>query len=287
MPAHDRPGVPSRFGLIIGAMKCGTTSLFNHLASHPAVASSREKEPNYFCAEDFSPDTLGDYFRLWDWQPGVHEVAIEASVNYTKIPTMPDCAERIAQCKGLDVRFIYCMRHPIDRIVSHVYHGVHMGWTKPLEEGVSEHVINCSRYAMQLAPYVSTFGRERILLLVLEDFEKAPARHLRRVCEFLEIDPDVELPGVAVPHNRAASHFVEHPFWTRLRDVGPVRTLSRVVPPGLRQSLRRWTGLRSQARRELTPPERARVLAELAADLERLWRDHGIDPARTWGIELN
>ncbi|MEO0377749.1 MAG: hypothetical protein AAF329_24750 [Cyanobacteria bacterium P01_A01_bin.17] len=37
------------FALIIGAMKCGTTSLFHYLAEHPQVSPSRNKEPFFFC----------------------------------------------------------------------------------------------------------------------------------------------------------------------------------------------------------------------------------------------
>jgi sulfotransferase family protein len=285
--AVDRSVKPDRFALIIGAMKCGTTSLFNYLASHPAVAPSREKEPNYFCAEDFSADDLDDYFALWDWEPGVHEVAIEASVNYSKMPTKPNCAERIAHCKDLDVRFIYSMRNPIDRIASHVYHAAHEGWMKPLDAGVPEHAINCSKYAMQLEPYVSLFGRERILLLVLEEFEKAPREQLLRICQFLGIDPDVELSDVEVRHNPASSHSVEHPLWSRLREIGPVHALSRLVPARLRQSLLRSTSQKLDVRRELTPQERTLVTEALSSDLARLRSEHGIDPERAWGIQLS
>jgi hypothetical protein len=123
---------PGRFGLIVGAMKCGTTSLFNYLAAHPEVAACRTKEPNYFSSDDFRPDDPQSYFSLWNWQPGVHKIAIEASVNYSKIPTNPNCADRIAQFSDCDFRFIYCMRNPFDRIASYVYHGLHAGWTLPL-----------------------------------------------------------------------------------------------------------------------------------------------------------
>lgn len=286
MPAQDPAVAPDRFGLIIGAMKCGTTSLFNYLAGHPEIAPSEPKEPNYFCGEHFDPDDLGGFYRLWRWQPGLHRIAMEASVNYTKLPGMPNCAERIARCKGLDVRFVYSMRNPVDRLTSHVYHGVHQGWVQPLEQGVSEHAINVSRYAMQLDPYVSLFGRERILLVVLEEFEKAPAEQLRRICEFFEVDPEAPLSGLDVSHNPASGHFVEHPLWTRLREVPAVAALARLVPSGLRRSLQRSTGQRLEVRRELTAQERAHVLHELTPDLLRLRDQYGIDAGETWGIEL-
>ncbi len=271
---------------IIGAMKCGTTSLFNYLAEHPEVAPCSTKEPDFFCREDLHEDQLAEYFALWEWREGVHKVAIEASANYTKIPSNPDCGERIARFPDLDVRFIYCMRNPIDRIASHVYHGLYAGWTRPLEEGISDHLINCSRYAMQLDAYASRFDRDRILLVVLEEFRKAPEAGLRRIFEFLGLDPDFEVPELDRPHNVATDHFKEHPAWNRLRNVGYARALARVVPPSLRQALRRKTGHRVEARRTLTPEEEAMVLSQLKSDLERLRAEYGIDPATAWGIDL-
>ena len=38
----------ANFALIIGAMRCGTTSLFSYLSQHPEVAPSTPKEPDFF-----------------------------------------------------------------------------------------------------------------------------------------------------------------------------------------------------------------------------------------------
>jgi hypothetical protein len=276
---------PSRFGLIVGAMKCGTTSLFNYLAAHPEVAPCRTKEPDYFSSADFQSDDSETYFSLWDWDPSVHKIAIEASANYTKIPTNPNCADRIAQFSNCDFRFIYCMRNPIDRIESHVYHGLYAGWTQPLEEGISDHALNVSRYAMQLDAYVERFGRDRILLVVLEEFQKTRAEGFRRICEFLEIDPDFELADHGT-HNPSSDHYIERPLWNRIRGVEPLRRLAQRIPSGLRRLILRSTGRRIDARKRLTPSERAEVSEALQGDLARLQSDYGIDAERTWGIQL-
>lgn len=34
--------------IIIGAMKCGTTSLYNYLQDHPEICSAITKEPEFF-----------------------------------------------------------------------------------------------------------------------------------------------------------------------------------------------------------------------------------------------
>lgn len=38
----------TRLCIILGAAKCGTTSLFSYLAQHPDIAGCSNKDPNYF-----------------------------------------------------------------------------------------------------------------------------------------------------------------------------------------------------------------------------------------------
>ena len=182
--------------------------------------------------------------------------------------------------------FVYCMRNPLDRIGSHVYHGLYEGWTAPLDEGIADHTINVSRYAMQLDPYVELFGRERLHLVVLEELQRSPKETLRRVCEFLEIDADFVFPAPQKAHNRASDHYVEHPVWGRLRSIETLRRMAGALPVGLRRSLFSATGRRLETRRELTDSERSRILDELRPDLRRLRSEYGVDPEAHWGLEL-
>ena len=267
-------------------MKCGTTSLFNHLANHPEVAPCRTKEPNYFSGDAFNADDPNAYFALWDWDPSRHKIAIEASNAYAKMPAYPNCADRIAQFSQLDFRFVFSMRNPIDRIESHINHGVFEGWAQGLDAaGITEHTIAVSRYAMQLDAYAKRFGRDKIQLVVLEEFKTQPAKTFRDLCGFLGIDPEVPLVDHK-KHNRAADHFIEHPFWGWVRNIEPLRRMSRAIPPGLRTAIRRSTGSRSEARKKLTPGERAQIAEALRGDLLRLKSEYEIDPAKTWGIEI-
>ncbi len=79
------PRPPTRFGLIIGAMKSGTTSLFELLAQHPQISASAEKEPSFF-NRDSDDDEWRRYTDLWRWDPSRHLIALEASTSYSKSP---------------------------------------------------------------------------------------------------------------------------------------------------------------------------------------------------------
>lgn len=71
---------------IIGAPKCGTTSLAHWLAQHPEVFMSPVKEPHYF-STDFpltswrDPD---DYHSLFEGADTHHKAVGEASVWYLR-----------------------------------------------------------------------------------------------------------------------------------------------------------------------------------------------------------
>src|SRR5438477_403839 len=148
-----------RFGLIIGAMKCGTTSLFYYLAQHPEICPSRLKEPAFFATKwEQGPDW---YHALYDWAPSRHRVAIEASTHYTRLPQFPNVPDRIATIPAR-FKFVYLVRNPLDRAESQYNHARTMPWpvgAAPLSEGLHARLIDWSRYAMQIDAYTALFPR--------------------------------------------------------------------------------------------------------------------------------
>ena len=193
----DRRGLRSPNGMlfVIGAMKSGTTSLFEILGQHPSICRSSIKEPNFFC-EDRDEAELDSYTSLWNWEGGAYSYAMEASVAYSKAPNIPGVPERIYRFGASNNKFIYILRHPLSRIESQVRHGMFAGWGKSLDAGVPNDAINYSRYAMQIDEYLKFFPRENILILTLEEFKSDPHFVLKRICDFLCIDPDYDFSAV-------------------------------------------------------------------------------------------
>ena len=70
---------------ILGAPKCGTTSLYTYLREHPNIFFSHIKGPHYF-ATDFenyrSVKTKVDYANLFSEANAQHSIIGEASVLY-------------------------------------------------------------------------------------------------------------------------------------------------------------------------------------------------------------
>ena len=87
--------------LVIGAMKCGTTSLYRYLRAHPQIQMAEPKELHFFSEPEV-------WARGWDWYEQrfpVREAATvavgEASTSYTKYPQYPNVAELRSQLAGM------------------------------------------------------------------------------------------------------------------------------------------------------------------------------------------
>lgn len=273
------------FALIIGAMKCGTTSLFHYLAQHPEICPSRVKEPNFFADDDNWAKGSQWYQSLWNWNPAKHKVALEASTFYTKMPLRPSAAARIATMRGR-FRFIYVLRDPIERIESHYAHGeIFDVPLRPLAEGVDPHTIDLSRYAMQIADYYERFPRESILLLHFDDLRRDALSAVKQVCTFLDINPQYPFRGMGEVHNPGRAKRIDGSLYEFLSRQPLLRALVRRLPLQPREALRRLLSRKAVGNIRLTPRQREYVLRELRDDLRRLSVEYGFDVSG-WTTEL-
>ena len=83
--------------IIIGAMKCATSTLHDQLARQPGLFMSVPKEPNFFSDDAQYARGFAWYTSLFaDARPGT--IRGESSTHYTKLPTLPNtvgvCAAR-------------------------------------------------------------------------------------------------------------------------------------------------------------------------------------------------
>jgi hypothetical protein len=174
--------------LVIGGLKCGTTSLHHYLNLHPEIAMSRPKELNFFVAElnwDLGAEWYASHFDR------AAPVRGESSPHYTNLPRFAGVAGRIAGLLA-EVRLIYVVRDPIERILSHYLHNVSGGYeSRSLERALADPdsaYIARSRYAMQLEPYLDAFGRERILIVANEELAGAREATMREVFGFCGVE---------------------------------------------------------------------------------------------------
>ena len=175
--------------IVIGGLKCGTTSLHHYLNLHPEVEMSRPKELNFFVDElnwELGPEWYASHF---DRRAAVRG---ESSPHYTNLPRYTGTAERMREMLGEETRIVYMVRDPIDRLLSHYLHNVAGGYESRSLEGAvaapdSAYVAR-GRYAIQLDPYLREFGAERIAVVSREELANDRAATMRRVFEHLGVD---------------------------------------------------------------------------------------------------
>ncbi|MBO6605849.1 sulfotransferase [Psychroserpens sp.] len=212
--------------LIIGAAKSATTSLSEILSRHPDICFSHLKEPQFFSQPDWR-NNLKKYHSNFKRKAKLYG---EGSTNYTKRPLFnPNICEDIYEYNA-DIKLIYIMRHPIDRIISQFIHLYNRGYetSKDLDALVksNSNYIDTTRYFHQIDPYISKFGRNNVLLLFFEDFISYPQKTTDIVCNFLNIDK-VKIDSKVINQNKSFDRRVLHykyddpkTFWTKLKKLG-------------------------------------------------------------------
>ncbi|MEK6271807.1 MAG: sulfotransferase [Actinomycetota bacterium] len=184
---HRRGALPDL--VVVGGLKCGTTSLHHYLNLHPEVEMSRPKELNFFVAElnwPLGPEWYASHFS------GRASVRGESSPHYTNRPRFEGVAERMRSVVA-DARLVYMVRDPIDRMLSHYLHNLGGGYdNRTLADAFADPesaYVTRSRYFFQLEPYLEEFGPERIEIVGREELKRDRPSTMRRVFAFLGVDP--------------------------------------------------------------------------------------------------
>lgn len=247
--------------MIVGAQKCGTTTLFKLLDRHEALIGSSVKEPHFFSTEPDWGRALERYETLFP--PGREGLRFEASTSYTFSPHRKPMIWKNLWDYNAELKLIYLVRRPLQRIISGYMHNVQRGYTdRPLEEEILRNplYLDITRYASQIRPFIRTFGRERVLLIDFDDLISRREEVLSSVAQFLDVDA-AGLQGADPVHaNRSlGSGGKDH---HRFDDPSiPLRLLRTVAPPV-------YGALKARSRRIFhtrpsLPPDLGRSLLEL------------------------
>jgi hypothetical protein len=226
------PGpIPNLF--IVGAPKCGTTSLYEYLRQHPQIffpfdddGYSRIKEPNHFCPEleildkDAITD-LGEYLSLYQGS-GDATWRGDASTNHLFSEL---AAERIKDfCP--DARILVMLRPPVDwmrsyhsELLRHHHEDIvdfhealdasedrRNGLRIPPQTSVPKCLdyFAMSNFAPQVERYYRVFGRDAVKVVLLEDMVAAPEETFREILQFLGVDSSFR-PEFRI-HNETPRH---------------------------------------------------------------------------------
>jgi hypothetical protein len=266
---------------VIGAMKAGTSSLYDLLAAHPEIYASPTKEPRYFLKAAPSAREQQEYAALFVGRTSERWM-FEASTGYAKYPRVAGVPARIKAAHP-EARFIYILRDPIERIWSHYVHNIDAGReTREFARAIDADpdYLDASRYHLQIEQYLAEFSWDRLLVLIFEEFVREPAGVLHATSDFLSLKSAVQPPATAPERNasrgkRIPARWLRAAQSTRLYGWLPYRvqkglgsTFSRALPP---------------KEEVLTDGLRARIADALSGDLVQLEKFLGGLPA-AWRI---
>jgi len=192
--------------IVIGAPKCGTTSLHRYLGEHPEIFMSKEKELSFF-VEEFNWSKGIDWYKAhFDSRYSVNG---ESTTLYSHYPKFKGIPARMSQWIP-DAKLIYILRDPIQRMISH-YMQIFKGdienrsfvdtMTGPDR---NQDILDTSKYFMQLEQYFPFYIKSRILIITLEELIAHKIDTLKKVFRFLNVDDTFTSPKFSSIHNSSS-----------------------------------------------------------------------------------
>jgi hypothetical protein len=225
--------------IVIGAMKCGTSTVKAYFEDHPDVFMVAGGEPNFFSHDENWTKGVNWYERLFD-EAGTAQLRAEGSNDYSNLARYPDAPERLSQLYP-DVKIVYMVRDPIARVRSdwvqrRVDSGDHVPAT--LERAISEQpeiFVDQSLYWRTLQAYRQFFPSERIFVAFLEDLNRDRDTFFARLTDFLGVRPSTARRGHLNP---SKGKRVPSPLYTRVRQTNAFTLARKVLPKPLRTTVK-------------------------------------------------
>ena len=256
--------------IVIGAQKCGTTTLWEDLRGHPSVHLG-EKESRVLSGGPLDrAELVSRYARQFK---GAKEDAVlgEVSTRYAMLPDDPD-APANARTVAPNARIVYIVRDPLDRVISHHHHDFGLGFVGPnIDEAVGSYpsLLDNTRYATQVSPWLEAFGPDAVRVVKFEEYVADRVAGCSALLQMVGIDMPYD-PGDEV-HNAADTKHIASGQWSRITR-SPVY---RRVRPLLGEALRRRLGRAVLPQAPARPPGPSdatidRLVAELAPEVDRL-----------------
>jgi hypothetical protein len=278
---------------IIGAPKCATSAIARALSLHPRIAFCSVKEPRFFSHD-------GCFAQGLDWYHGLFGDAVglraEASTSYGEawLDHHRISAERI-HAYNPSARFIYCVRHPLQRAVSEwreVSHQLRIGnpsieriYGVRVQTGVDAALqsvpgfLDTSNYWKTIAAYRRYFDDSRIHVVFQENWAHSPDRELTDALRFIGIDDRFTPPSIDAVVNDKWLKARPRALLSLARSLPGYRTLARWAPPGARALMRPFLKHHPDGESAVTTKTRIIAHQRIGADIARFLEWRGLSPS--------
>lgn len=179
---------------IVGAPKCGTTSMFSYLSGHPEVFTPKIKEPHFFATDMPIRQQVkeeDEYLRLFEPSPPTAKAIGEASTWYLY---SQDALKNI-KAFAPGARILVFLRNPVDVVQSLHWQFCYdagkrpnfvSAWKTPRSR---ESLTRFASLGQQLHRAKEIFPAHQMHLVFQEDLKEDPAREYKRILAFLGLSP--------------------------------------------------------------------------------------------------
>lgn len=236
--------------LVVGSMKCGTTSLHHYLSCHPQVWMSRPKELCFFVggpSRGANDPPWGNWWRGEEWYRSHfrtdRRVCGEVSPGYVGAAWGRSAAERMHRLIP-SARLILLVREPMARLRSQYLmrrQDARIG-TMTFAEYVTDPAhaddVAYSDYGSQIERILERFPREALLVLESSDLDRRRDETLSRAFAFLGVDPDYRSPSFARKLFEGRRRPVPNALGERILRSPLVRLSERILPFTCHEALR-------------------------------------------------
>jgi hypothetical protein len=277
---------------IVGAPKCGTTAMNGYLRQHPQIFAPDRKDISYFGKDlQFGRPRISqeEYLALFREANGVLRIG-ESSVWYLYSRS----AAREIKSFSSSASIIVMLRNPVDMLYAQHSQFLYncnedipdfkaaldaeperrQGKRIPLQCHFVEGLFyrETVKYTEQLERYFDVFGREKVHVIIYDDFKQDTAQVYENTLAFLGVDPafrpqfQVINPNKTLRNRRLQEFLVAPP--TTLTKI-----LKRVTPPSMQgRLLKRLKRLNTQHtnRPALNPTLRQSLQVEFQPEVQRL-----------------
>lgn len=210
-PKHATSPLPNF--LIAGATRSGTTSLYGYLRAHPDVFIPAAKELSFFDRDQNYQQELAAYRRHFAGWSGERAVGEASPMYWVRGMTrdddgqhrfcMEDDAGRRLATRLPNINTIISLRDPVQRAYSQYWRNRWLGREKAatfLDALYEEQAgmrppkltrtcwIYHNRYTLHLERWFELFPRNRVKVLIFEEWTKSPEETLRELFQFLGVD---------------------------------------------------------------------------------------------------
>lgn len=277
--------------LVIGAAKCGSTTLSRLLGWHPDIYIA-PREIAFFARDERYAEGFSWYENFFASAKGEKRVG-EHSNHYTMKDVYPNALERLVDyVNPSSLQLIYIVRHPLELIESfwvemrsHGSEHIHYDFNVAVKEN-RNWLLDVANYWQQLSPYRKLFSDEQILVLFLEDLKSHQAEVMAKCYEFLDVDPSVaeDLPNTRL--NPSDGKRILSPTKSKLRQIKGSRAAAALIPKPAKQFLiNRFFMSKMDARPQWHPEVRRWAIQELAEDTHRFLQYSG-KPSDWWPLSF-